>query len=70
MRARLFSPERSTTMGMPKNATEEQIDRAAEYVADRYPNAEHEEYEDRFARALTDIMAIDAAADLADKRAA
>jgi hypothetical protein len=57
-------------MGMPKNATEEQIDRAAEYVADRYPNAEHEEYEDRFARALTDIMAIDAAADLADKRAA
>ncbi len=48
---------------MPIEATEEQIDRAGEWVGEHYPNAEHKVYEARFAAALADIMSIDAAAD-------
>ncbi len=48
---------------MPKNATDEQIDRAHESVVTNHPNAEDEVYSDYFAEALADIMAIDAAAD-------
>ncbi len=48
---------------MPIEATEEQIDRASEWIGEHYPNAEHEVYEARFAEALAEIMALDAAAD-------
>jgi hypothetical protein len=53
-------------MDMSKNATKEQIDRAHEWTVEHYSDAGHEEYENRFAAALADILAIDAAADTVD----
>lgn len=53
---------------MPKNATDDQIDRAHESVVTNHPNAEDEVYSDYFAEALADIMAIDAAQDRAEAR--
>lgn len=55
---------------MPKNATDDQIQRAHESTVENHPNAEHEVYEAFFAEALADIMAIDVAQDRAEARLA
>ena len=46
--------------------TQDQIDRAHEWVVERYPDATNAEHETHLADALRDIVAIDRAADAAD----
>ena len=45
--------------------TQDQIDRAHEWVVERYPDATHAEYETHLADALRDIVELDRAADAA-----
>lgn len=52
---------------MPRDATEDQIQRAHESTVENHPNAEYEAYEALFSDALAEIMAIDAAADRAEE---
>lgn len=44
-------------------ATQDQMDRANEWTAEHYPEAEGAEYETHLADALADIIAVDVEAD-------
>ena len=44
--------------------TQDQIDRAHEWTAERYPDATEAEHEAHLARALADVVALDRAADV------